>query len=314
MISSSSSVIIKGGILVEPNDLIKLNNSKPECVVLVGNGAIENGWTPLREALDPMINNKDGISDVVKNIKVQNCETFHQLAILSYRFKLYRAQILRKLVEGKLTLQELEKKGLDPVVYAFLKLRTDIANSYKKYEKELSLKISSDIKALIGENAFFITTNWDETLWNMKEIKNLAYLHGRSSLPQSIVFPTELLIDDTMFDPMTLKGYSDCPEEFKNILSEVFRFKAIGQLMDTIEFACSSIKEAKRIVVWGFNLADYDADINTLLSTNTHNNQELVVINPDFTAFARAVGLTNITNARHYNPSTELCLKLETNC
>lgn len=295
---------------MEQNDLIRFDGSSSDTVVLVGNGAIEYGWMPLRETLDPIISIDENVSEVVKNIKVQNCETFHQLAILSYRFKLYRAQTLRQLIEKKISLKELQKKGLDPVVEEFLKLRNGIAQSYKNHEKKLSLKLTDPIRSIIGKNALYITTNWDETLWNEDGIKNLAYLHGRSSLPQSIVFPTELLIDDSMFDPRSLEGFESCSQKFKNEFGEVFRFRAIGQLMDTITFASEAVKKARRIIVWGFNLADYDADINTLLSTNSRPDQELMVINPDFAAFGRAVGLTGITNAHYYNPATTLCLNL----
>lgn len=292
------------------NDLIRFDDTTSESVVLVGNGAINNGWKPLREVLDPIIYNDGKESDVVKKIKVQNCETFHQLSIISYRFKLYRAQVLRKLIEGKLNLNDMEKMGLDPIVDSFLKLRNDIGDSYTRQLEELSLRISDKIKNLIGENALYITTNWDETLWNEGSVKKVAYLHGRASLPQSIVFPTELLIDDTMFDPRKLEGFDDCSQSFKKILGNFFRFESIGQLMDTISFSCKALRKAERIIVWGFNLADYDADINTLLSTNTNPRQELVVINTDFTAFSRAIGLTSITKATHFNPDTELCLSM----
>ena len=297
---------------MKQNDLIRFDGTSPESVVLVGNGAINNGWKPLREVLDPMIYNDDSENDVVKKIKAQNCETFHQLSIISYRFKLYRAQVLRKLIEGELNLDELEQKGLDPIVDSFLRLRKDIGDSYTKQWEELSLRTNEKIKNLIGENALHITTNWDETLWNEKSVKNVAYLHGRASLPQSIVFPTELLIDDTMFDPRKLEGFNDCSKSFKKILGDIFRFESIGQLMDTITFSCKALRNARRIIVWGFNLADYDADINTFLSTNTNPAQELVVINTDFTAFGRAVGLTGITKATHFNPDTELCLSMLT--
>lgn len=292
------------------NDLIRYDGPAAHSVVLVGNGAIFNGWKPLREVLDPMINDGHGTSDVVKKIKVQNRETFHQLAIFSYRFKLYRAQTLRNLIERKISIKDLEKNGLDPIVDEFLKLRSEIGESYKTQKAELSLKLSGKIKGLIGENALYITTNWDETLWNEHSIKNVAYLHGRASLPESIVFPTELLIDDTIYDPRILEGFEECSEEFKTMMGEVFRFKSIAQLMDTINFSCEMIQKAKRLIVWGFNLADYDADINTLLSTNAKPDQELVVINPDFTSFGRALGLTNITTAKYFNPETELCLEL----
>lgn len=294
---------------MEQNDLIRFDGSINDTVVLVGNGAIQNGWLPLREVLDPMIHIDQDASEVVKNIKIQNCETFHQLAILSYRFKLYRAQTLRKLIEKKMTLKELQDEGLDSVVDEFLELRSGIGHSYKKHENELTLKITEPIRSLIGDRTTFITTNWDETLWNEEEFKNLAYLHGRSSLPQSIVFPTELLIDDTMFDPMTLDGFDQCSKKFKQELGEVFRFRAIAQLMDTITFAGEAVKNAKKIVVWGFNLADYDADINTLLSANSRTDQELVVINPDFSSFGRAVGLTGISRAAYYDPVTKLHLQ-----
>jgi hypothetical protein len=65
---------------------------------------------PLREVRDPLIHYDSLASEVVKKIKAHNCETLHQLAILSYRFKLYRAQLFRQLIEKKITLKDLEKK------------------------------------------------------------------------------------------------------------------------------------------------------------------------------------------------------------
>src|SRR3712207_6248920 len=100
--------------------LIRSKGNDPETVVLVGNGAIHNGWLPLREVLDPRIHNGDPANDAIIGIRKQNHESFHQLSIISYRFKFYRAGILRKLIEGELTLEELEEEGLDPVVDEFL--------------------------------------------------------------------------------------------------------------------------------------------------------------------------------------------------
>ena len=290
--------------------LIRTADNNPETVVLVGNGAIENGWLPLREVLDPLIHDGHPANKAIIGIKKQNQESFHQLSIISYRFKYYRASILRKLIEGEISLQELEKEGLDPVVDEFLQLRKDIAHSYKKHVKELELRITPSISEFIGESALFITTNWDETLWNRKEVKSVVYLHGRAGLADSIVFPTELLIDDTIFNPEKLPGYHEVSEKFRKLITCVFRFTAIGELMKTTSFASEAIRKAKKIVVWGFDLADYDADINTLLSVNTCHSQKLIIINTEFDAFLRAVGLTGITDASYYNPETDVCLAL----
>jgi hypothetical protein len=104
-------------------------------------------------------------------------------------------------------------------------------------------------------------------LWNEKDINKFAYLHARSSVPQSIVFPTELILDETMFDPKTLQGFRACSEKFRQELSDVFRFKAIGQILDTITYVSEALQKPKKNIVWRGNLTAHYNPATTLCLT-----------------------------------------------
>ena len=87
-----------------------------------------------------------------------------------------------------------------------------------------------------------------------------------------------------------------------------FRSANIESLFGAHTKASGWVSKAKKIVIWGYSLGDYDADVNAMLATYTSADVaqlELIVIDPDFRAFQRAIALTGITNALHYNPITK---------
>src|ERR1700761_8257209 len=62
--------------------LIKSTGTDATCVVFAGNGAIENGWSPLRKVLDTQLKSDTLVDKSVTNLRTRNEEAFHQLAIL----------------------------------------------------------------------------------------------------------------------------------------------------------------------------------------------------------------------------------------
>jgi hypothetical protein len=68
----------------------EVTGAKVDTVVFVGYGAIDGGWLPLRSALDAWIVGDQSVSGDVTSLRRRNSEAFHQLAILSFKFKIAR--------------------------------------------------------------------------------------------------------------------------------------------------------------------------------------------------------------------------------
>lgn len=301
-----------------PNStLVRNDNSEVKTVVFVGNGAVENGWTPLRQTMDMYLNKDTGVvAPSLIRLRKRNKETFHQLAILSYKFKIARGMLFfnwsqfKKGDATKDSVQVTQSMGLPQPIGTFLSLRADIACAYKTQSSNLSLRINTDIEELIGTDAHFVTTNWDNTIWNHPLYnKNVVYMHGRCDYKDSLVLPTELLVEDAAYDfsIFTKAELKPLGQPFASEVVSAFRCAHIRSLLAAHDVAIVWLKRANRIVIWGFSLADYDADINALIATHTKadvSQLELVVIDPEFEAFRRAVALTGITNALHYDPLT----------
>lgn len=293
--------------MVPDNKFITEDGGKIDTIVCVGNGAVLGGWDPLREALDKWIDGSN-IDKRIKGLQKQNVEAFHQLAIVSYKFRVAKTLVFKKWVEKKETPLSTAKAGYEPSLAGFIDLRQSIASEYEK-DKSLKLRWSPEVKELLGDNVGYITTNWDSAALCDPACKNIIQLHGHSSLPQSLVFPTELLIEDTLFE---LKPFVDNILKADNAhlgfgaqTMEIFRYNAMRPLMDAAVRASKWIAGAKKIVIWGYSLGDYDADINALIGTYAQNKTgELVVINPDEKVFNRAMALTQIFNATFLNPLT----------
>ncbi|KYG68754.1 hypothetical protein AZI87_05850 [Bdellovibrio bacteriovorus] len=302
---------------INSDQLIRTDNKSSETVVLLGNGAVENGWGPLRNVLDKWIVADKNIPDIVQNLRRRNSEAFHQLSILSYKYKIHRGYHFAQWTRSKngskngMSIADTEKEGLASQIQGFLTLRDAIANEYKKDQAKLALRESKVINSLIGTNARFITTNWDNTLWNSNRFKNVVHLHGRCDFSDSLVFPTELVIEDTAFDlgPFVedLKGTS---EKFQKLVKRTYRYGSMHPLIEAHVKASEWIGSAKRLIVWGYSLGDYDADISALIATYSTRSKELIVINPDPYAFQRTVALTSIVKAFHHNPELKTTTRL----
>lgn len=307
----------------ESNSTIMRNisGSRPEIVVFVGNGAINGGWSPLRFALDSWIGNDKTVAEEVTRLRKQDQEAFHQLALMSYKFKVARGLLFANWIKRKRgkqnneSIQESAQKPFSKLITNFLDLRINVAGAFQNSLKPMSLRKDAVIDDLIGTDAYYITTNWDNTLWTEPSVKNLIHLHGRCDYPDSIIFPTELVIEDTAFD---FSFFDDdvqgLDQEFIKKVISTFRCNFIEALIAAHSKATKVLQPIKRIVIWGYSLGDYDADVNALIGTYTPEQQsgiELIVINPDPAALNRAVALTGITNARHYNPITQIMMTLK---
>jgi len=268
----------------EDSSAVIKNNQKNDInvVTFVGNGAIEGGWQPLRTALDHWLNSDNSVVPKVTGLRRQDREAFHQLALMSYKFKIARGLYFANWAKHKKgqiqfdSIQATYGKGLSKLVGSFLALRTNIAQSFQTSQSKMNLRIDSEIAKILGSTPHYITTNWDNTLWRDGSVENLIHLHGRCEHPDSVVFPTELIVEDTAYDfsIFTQQELTGLDQAFVKSVISMFRSNFIEALMDAHSIAGQWIPKAKRLVIWGYSLGDYDADINALIGTYAPTDKE----------------------------------------
>lgn len=306
---------MEGFLPLEDKHLIKYEeNFSSDTVVMVGNGALVNGWMPLRRVLDEWIKSDQHTHPVIQKLRVQNSEAMHQLGGLSYKFKIARGAIYKQWIEKKITPRKTSQQGLGSSIQEFLSIREKVSQEYSKASEDLGLHIDESIWKMIGERATFITTNWDNALWLDDRVKQAVYLHGRCDYSESLVFPTELIIEDIAYDcDRLLSLMDDCSFEFKDTILKTFRCLSVDALLNVHSEAARLINHAKRIIIWGYSLGDFDADVNAIIGNNINREEtrELIVINTDPYAFQRAVALTGLTEAWHFHPYLGYTLKLD---
>lgn len=299
---------------LDAKQLIKVSSDQTiETVVLVGNGALQNGWLPLRRVLDEWIDKDPLCAPIIKKLRGQNSESLHQLGSLSYRFKIARGLIYKNWSTNEFTPAQTEKAGLGQAITEFLNLREAIGSEYQKHSPSLLNHDWLD-EGLDPTKTVFITTNWENVLWQDKTIQNVIYLHGRCDHPDSLVFPTELIIEDIAYDcERILEKMKGRGSEFTKMILRTFRCETVNALLEAHSKASRLIHQAKKIIIWGYSLGDFDADINALIGPNVNREEEreLIVINTNPYAFQRAVALTGLTHATHYNPILGSTLKLD---
>lgn len=278
-----------------------------DTVVLVGNGAVENGSIPLRTGLNKWMDKTfKKIHPKINDIRRKDSESYHQLAVNSYLFRLYKLAFYYRIIDpkNKFEFNDTFKGSLEYLhTRDFTDFRELIAEQYCELENALQLRMNTEIEHLIGKDALYITTNWDNSLWKRPELENIIHVHGRCKNPHSIVFPTELLIEEHQYDGNKLDDcIRDCPEELRYLVHRAFRHSTRSDLLRAFSNSIGAINNAKKIVIWGYSLADYDADINALIGYASSKAEELIVINPSIDAFHRAAALTGNFKAKHFDP------------
>jgi hypothetical protein len=238
---------------------------KPETIILVGNGSICNGWDPFKQ----FILSEDAPLEWKTRILSDNSGRAAEVYLSNLVFKYYSSFIALFIADNEKNNQIIsESKQLQSNHYSILE---KIGKSFSAYPLVCRDTISI-IRSLISINVGIITLNWDECLWNEPNIfQNLIQLHGRCSIPKSIILPTELAIQKWYFN-MT----STCSQEIKNISIEQ---KMIHQ------YAYEWLISAKTIIIWGVAFNAYDTEISSILESAfyyKHTKLEKIInINPD---------------------------------
>ena len=258
-----------------------------DTVLLIGNGAIENGSIPLENIVyDPNTAGKrDGTGKLLHTKNV----TIHYLARMAY---LYRSNSEWLLLEAA-RVEELTKDKHDKLenIKGYLSQVKKLRNKLEKLYRiaTTSRTISLRDRELFDEfysrnNTGIITINWDEVLWNDSSIENIIQLHGRCSMPDSLVLPTEMIIDTNIFklhEEGLLKNYNARKTDW---LSKFFKgSKEIRQSLENAHLtAYDWLNKARKLIIWGVAFNVYDAELVSLFQAKQFNElKEVVIVNPE---------------------------------
>ena len=244
-------------------------NYSPKRVILIGNGAIEGGWAPLRDELM-----KYSTGSVYEEV-MSSCDYENQIAgylaqnVLSFHSIFFDTPIIEK----------------DIAVRRELYLRTNelIGNTFSKSTFRLRNEIDFILRK-IDDQTGVVVLNWDETIWKMKnDFPNVLHLHGRCSYPDTLILPTELTLEKYYLQNNT-GLFVDSPDSLialRNVHSSAYNW----------------IKYADEIITWGINFNLYDSELNILLESACYGGtgcpKSVTNINPK--------KVTNISVARLMN-------------
>jgi hypothetical protein len=278
--------------------------AKSDTVVIVGNGAVENGGSPLdslfRE-LTPHGENEGHPDHFRRNSNSTDKAAF--LAIFSMKNKFARSEFFLQLKRRRLNNGMPDWNGDLPGASAvFIGLRRKLADRFRN-ASESTLRLRLNIKAndYFDDSCNFVTTNWDNCLWQDESIGNLVQLHGSCRIEDSMILPTEYLTDELFFDPLQIVEESQLPSwvqglspEKRKDLYSVFRWGTCSTLAHMHDLVSDQLKSARRVVIWGAAMHTYDAEL--LAQVGTHINEdeirEIVVINTDQSVRGRVICIT----------------------
>jgi hypothetical protein len=158
-------------------DLIDEAEKNPyETVFLIGNGVVENGWEPFREAIDSFVGEPVKISPIDVS------------AYVVFQTRLYSKPGTRK------ELFDVEAKRLSS-------LKAEICKSFASAQQQnrISLKESKDYASeLANGRSIVVTTNWDTLLvekYTNTGRYSVVSLHGNVRAPTGIYLPTETTLE-----------------------------------------------------------------------------------------------------------------------
>ncbi len=278
-------------------------------IVIVGNGAVENGNEPLRRAI-ATFEGYDKHVGLDEKYKTSNPDLSSYLAAFSFVARDTRYALLKFLSQNG-TIESPEKEVIDFSVAGFNEFRNQIGKSFcaAQENREISLRdYSSVLRYLELENDEpfgVISTNWDELLFENKLFsKHFIALHGRATEPASLILPMESTIDDTIVDLFLQNRAFPADSKEMELINKAFRDRGVRQHHDYIhQIASRWLSNAKRIVLWGVAFNSYDAELISLIPKDTRD-RSLFILNPDTRArdIAGALLAGNSKNRIDYDP------------
>lgn len=247
-----------------------LDYQASDTVFIVGNGAIVNGWEPVKEAFE----RAGGIDELL----LDPAEPFSYLV--------YELRVLARKKDINPSVARLYRKR-----YRFMnKLRRAIAHAFKKAADtgKICLKVPRDaaFKDLFSRGkTSIITTNWDTLLHRDFSEYPILSLHGWVNDARTLYLPSEI----------TFEPYRD------------FRDLQAQKLSAAHRAAIELLQNARHVVLWGISLSMYDAEICVLLADTHSASRRYTVVNPCGLPTKRLQFLTGSRKVEQLFPEGRIC-------
>jgi hypothetical protein len=263
--------------LIGRNEIYRFSKNPKviKTVLIVGNGAVNGGWSPLAHALGcPTVTDGDTIAAFLAGYSFTYRDIKNRLLI----------GIGEEPTQAKATYDKFKEE-----LYMLAMVREQVGNAFDSafLRGKITLNECEPIKLLLANpiEIGVINTNWDRLLWS-QPIPNIIQLHGMSPFPQSLIFPSELGTDEHIFD---LARSAIDNQEALGVVAQMtghYRGTMKSALRNAHGIAAQWLREATEIIVWGSALNAYDAELLTLLkewSIEKPKHQEgcVTIINPN---------------------------------
>jgi len=252
-------------------------------VVIVGNGAIQGG--------------NEKVAEAIQSYKSQDAVIHAQLdygtalAFYAANIRTIKNVLIQRLLQNdkqyNIDIAEYRKSLCDAEI-----IREKLATAFSiktGHGIELRPEISRYVPDLDGDAVGVITINWDELLWQEIGL-NLVQLHGRTSIPNSIILPMEQIQDAFISDIVKCTQLS---AETQKDVEMILRGEIQYHLRDAERQAFLWMHSADELVVYGVSMNPYDAELFQLMrqwnnfAPKDHNarrkneHPNLTIINPD---------------------------------
>lgn len=260
-------------------------SSKKRKLFIVGNGVIENGDIPLKNALKTLREHHQHRFnwELLGPIPSLSCISAIGRDLFDHLILVGKGKLLKPLPEEHLILKlfaySIESRRVLGKSYSTSKDRLRIKDSCWKVLEELGI---------CDDDSACITTNWDNSLWESSQIKCVAHLHGRCSAPDSMILPTETISERVLrgvqIQEVQEKLLSLFPED-EDLLNEIVRFYSIPD--DSIHVKMCAVEtqfrerlsSVEEVVIIGVRFNDYDHELMSSISLSSSSSCKIVLVN-----------------------------------
>lgn len=292
---------------MDNNPLIRdLETDELQTVVIIGAGAVENGWEPVRKFCNEYHIERNNrllpFSKWVLNEWIdRGCgNNFEMLLaymgeharrsrqkVADYFLSEYIAKYsgininpeYRNLFERQLE----QDKALVKLTSCF---RKNLAEYFEQGFSMSLKKIPPEIeKVIYSRSTALITTNWDNILWSWENgaFKRICCLHGRCSSYESIILPTEYWIDELPWE--RLKEFSRrCSNSKLSFEVENYIYQNRYSWLDSAQkLAANWLEKDVQVLVWGMAFNAYDSELMSVLGQRNQKRdpKRVKIFNPN---------------------------------
>lgn len=279
-----------------------INDIKVTQVLIVGNGAVIDGWKPMIRAV------RD--SSLFEHLRHCSDDELETIVGCLPSIAVHEYNLCRNMLVSQVQYNESLAKRLLEKMALFFEFTYNLGKNYREANLAFRPEIR-DIVEACPDDTGVITLNYDSSLWNLERagricFPNLLCIHGTASISESLYFPT----DSTVLDELTsvvnliedLSVRRDIKEKIleslvvktgENARMVIRRFQNLTDGYKRMHNAVIEwIENSKNLTIWGVGFNPYDAEFLSIASAASRNRkvelESLVVLNPCQDAAERA--------------------------